>query len=62
MSGMLFLLFVQSLFQFEAKRGNERAIKERKIILTSPFPERVNVGRIVVLYRIEYFIFHGRFP
>ena len=26
MSGMLFLLFVQSLFQFWARRGNERAI------------------------------------
>ena len=31
MSGMLFLLFVQSLFQFGAKRGNERVIMGRKL-------------------------------
>ena len=36
MSGMLFLLFVQSLFQFGAKEGNERAITGRRIILTCP--------------------------
>ena len=34
MPGMLFLMFVQSLVQFEAKEGNERAIMGRKIILT----------------------------
>ena len=36
MSGMLFLMFVQSRFQFGAKMGNERAIMGRKIILTCP--------------------------
>ena len=36
MSGMLFLLFVQSMFQFGQKGGNERAITGRKIILTYP--------------------------
>ena len=36
MSGMLFLLFVQSLVQFGAKEGDERSITGRKIILTSP--------------------------
>ena len=38
MSGMLILLLVQCLFQFGAKKRNERAIMERKIILTCPFP------------------------
>ena len=36
MSGMLFLMFVQGLFQFGVKRGNERAITGRKIFLTCP--------------------------
>ena len=34
MSGMLFLMFVQSLFQFGAKKRYERAITGIKIILT----------------------------
>ena len=36
MSGMWFLLFVQSLFQFGAKEGKWLAITEKKIILTCP--------------------------
>ena len=40
MSGMLFLMFVQSLFQFGAKEGNQRAITGRKIILTCPLKKK----------------------
>ena len=39
MSGMLFLMFVQIMFQFEANEGNEgngKAITGTKIILTCP--------------------------
>ena len=35
---MLILLLVQCLFQFGAKKRDERAITGRKIILTCPFP------------------------
>ena len=34
MSGMLFLMLVQGMFQFGAKEGNGRAITWKKIILT----------------------------
>ena len=36
MSEKLLLMFVQSLFQFDAKGGNRRAITGRKSILTCP--------------------------
>ena len=45
MSGMLFLLSVQSLVKFGAKEGNERAIKGRKIILTCPLKDVIKLNR-----------------
>ena len=47
MLGMLFSMFVQSLFQFGEKegkkRGNDRAITGRKIILTCPLTYKLSV-------------------
>ena len=45
MSGMLFLMFVQSMFQFGAKgrKWEGYYITGRKIILTCPFVNHINI-------------------
>ena len=52
MSGMLSLMYVQSLFQFGAKVGNERAITGIKIILTCSLKQLLRK-----LFTLEFFDF-----
>ena len=54
MSGMLFLMFVQSLFQFGAKVGKWERYYGAKIILTCPLSKKNTLKQLVEKQTFEW--------